>query len=140
MGPSLEQGINFRAFFLERGANLESQAAHTHPKKYPCTPHGLRFPPPPPTLMDLWFAQLMTSIIIDLIKRKDKTALKKFKNKAQCNTSHNSQRVPCKTSLKQLSRSTYQYNANPSVYLVVRTCVTFFFVVVELLFFSHVRT
>ena len=32
MGPFLERGINFREIFLERGANLESRAAHTHPK------------------------------------------------------------------------------------------------------------
>ena len=33
MGPFLERGINFREnCFLERGANLEFRAAHTHPK------------------------------------------------------------------------------------------------------------
>ena len=33
IGPFLERGINFRGiFFLERHANLESRAAHTHPK------------------------------------------------------------------------------------------------------------
>ena len=33
LGRILEQGINFRGnYFLEWGANLESWAAHTHPK------------------------------------------------------------------------------------------------------------
>ena len=51
IGPFLERGISFRAnsrtgyqfkgkFFLERGANLESRAAHTHPK-------NIHVPPPP---------------------------------------------------------------------------------------------
>ena len=61
MGPFLERGISFRAnsrtaykklahflngisvlgeIFLERGANFESRAAHTHPK-------NTQVPPPP---------------------------------------------------------------------------------------------
>ena len=30
-------------FFLEQGANLESRAAHTHPKKYPSAPPPREF-------------------------------------------------------------------------------------------------
>ena len=42
MGPFLERRINFRGkFFLKRGANLESRAAHIHPK-------NTQVPPPPP--------------------------------------------------------------------------------------------
>ena len=41
-GPFLERGINFRGnYFLERGANLESRAAHTHPKNTQVPPPGL---------------------------------------------------------------------------------------------------
>ena len=42
LGRILERGINF---FLERGANLESRAAHTHPKNTQVPPPG---PPPKP--------------------------------------------------------------------------------------------
>ena len=42
LGRILERGIKFRGyFFLERGASLESRAAHTHPKKTQVSP-----PPP----------------------------------------------------------------------------------------------
>ena len=44
----LERGINFRGnYFLERGANLESRAAHTHPKNTQVPPRATR---PSPTL------------------------------------------------------------------------------------------
>ena len=39
--PISRTGYQFEGkFFLERGANLESWAAHTHPKKYPSAPPG----------------------------------------------------------------------------------------------------
>ena len=46
IGPFLERGINFRGiYFLERGANLEARAEHTHPKTHTQVPRrpGLWF-------------------------------------------------------------------------------------------------
>ena len=42
IGPFLERVSILGEIFLERGANLESQAAHTHPK------NNTQVPPPPP--------------------------------------------------------------------------------------------
>ena len=63
MGLFLEWGISFRAncrtgyqfwgnFFLERGANLESRAADTHP-------NNTQVPPPPGTQPLLWWLQYL---------------------------------------------------------------------------------
>ena len=43
IGPFLKQGFNFRGIsFLERGANLESRAAHTNPKNTQVPSRALR--------------------------------------------------------------------------------------------------
>ena len=78
MGPFLERGFSFRAnsrtgiknwpisrtgyqfqgnFFLERGANLESRAAHTHPK-------NTQVPPPPGFETSCRFSQGQNSSLI----------------------------------------------------------------------------
>ena len=45
IGPFLERGINFRGiFYLERGANLEARAEHTHPSPPPPGPVVLQNP------------------------------------------------------------------------------------------------
>ena len=87
MGPFLERGISFRAnsstgikkwpisrsgyqlqgkFFLERGANLESQAAHTQAKKYPIAPPPLPYAVSPQRTQNLvWLAYRTRNIHAD---------------------------------------------------------------------------
>ena len=62
LGRILERGINFREFCLERGVNLESRVAHTHPK-------NTQVPPPR-------FSGLSVSFVISLILVLQLTQLK----------------------------------------------------------------